>query len=293
MIAAEKVSLEEYYYKLYGMPKNDNEAVQKLTKTYQKLMKRSQLTPEVTQGIAEQYRILNNKNLPAFIWMMEAFHMLSKKSISKQTFPYAVGMLRQWAVNGFGYMPKPEDEEVFNYFLDVTRLAEASIESKKVLCKLMAEYGVVKLTRVIGEFKRDTIDISKVFVDILGEAIKNKFGVPMVVFDKSKSKVEFVTDDNFKVITEQPQAAAPITKLNAKRQYNRKGKDQIKSESKAVYDFILKNQKAQKLSDIIKATSCSIEWTDNPSRKMLTIMNNQKSIVRAGYGQYAIKSLHT
>lgn len=143
-------SLEEYYFQRYGEPVNDIEAQGILVKVYEELL--GAASPEVRGGIAEYFRIIQARQLPAFYWMMEAFHVLSKKVPAKRTFPYVVGMLRSWLKNGFGHIPSSEEDDVMHFFNEIIGF-EMSREAKQVIQTLLGTYGAVKCAIAIPEIR--------------------------------------------------------------------------------------------------------------------------------------------
>lgn len=169
--------LNDYYVKRYGKPKDDDEAVQMLCKIFKELMGYNFLTQEVQDGIAEYYKILKTRELPAFEWMIEAFHAASRKSPEKRNFPYVIGMLRTWMKYGFGHVPSQEEEDVIDYLEEVIR-QPVSPDARHIIQHLMGTYGAIKVTRMIAALDKGDIDISKVVAETIKEALQNKYGIP-------------------------------------------------------------------------------------------------------------------
>lgn len=148
------ISMSQYYTSKYGTPKDDNDAIYKLVSIYKDLFGDIP-TQEVKEGIGEYFRILTNRELPAYLWILESLHVTSKKDKSKRNFPYCVGMLRTWMKYGFGHIPNQEEEELAEYFHEVTGF-DVSFKARRVLQTLMGKYGLIKVTRMINELKDET-----------------------------------------------------------------------------------------------------------------------------------------
>lgn len=161
MTDAQITNMEEYYAKRYGVPENDKDAIEKLYNIYADLFKDTP-NSDIKEGIAEYYRILINRDLPAYTWLLEALHITSKKSTDKRNFSYIVGMLRTWMKHGFGYIPNQEEEEIVEYFEQVTG-HEVTPKSRKLLQNLMGRFGCVKVTIMINKLKNNE-DMSLLFM---------------------------------------------------------------------------------------------------------------------------------
>lgn len=166
-----KDNLTSTYASRYVKPSEDAAAITELGTVFEKLM--GYCTAEVRDGIGEYYRILKNRNLPAFEWILEAFHVTSKKEEHKRNFPYVVGMLRSWMKYGFGHIPSQEEDEVVSYFEEVVGEG-VSPQTRLVLQHLMGTYGAIKVTRMIGKMERDC-DLSLIMAQALKESLEAKF----------------------------------------------------------------------------------------------------------------------
>lgn len=149
MTEAQVIEINQYYEKRYGTPKNDQEALDTLARVYQELFKEDP-PQEIKDGIAEYYRLLQCRGLPAYSWILEALHVTSKKEDGKRNFSYAVGMLRMWMRYGFGHIPNQEEDDVVDYFEEVTG-QEVTIQARRVIQQLLGEYGCIKTTKAIAE----------------------------------------------------------------------------------------------------------------------------------------------
>lgn len=147
-------SMREYYEKQYGKPKNDNEAIETLVTIFKELMDIPVISQDNREGIAEYYRVIKQRDLPAYVWLLEAFHVASKKAPEKRNFNYIVGMIRQWLKWGFGHIPSQEEEEVIDYFEEVVG-EKISPKGRVVMQNLMGTYGAIKVARIIGKLERD------------------------------------------------------------------------------------------------------------------------------------------
>lgn len=168
------LSMSEYYFEKYGKPTDDNDAIYKLVTIYKELFGEIP-TQNVKDGISEYFRIIRNRELPAYLWILESLHVTSKKEKEKRNFPYCVGMLRTWMKYGFGHIPNQEEDEIISYFEEVTGF-EVSYKSRKVLQTLMGKYGLIKVTRMINGLKDET-DKSLLLMNQLQSMMYDKFDV--------------------------------------------------------------------------------------------------------------------
>lgn len=167
-------TLKEYYGKKYGTPKNGVEAIELLTSIFKDLMDMPELTLEVSEGIGEYFRILENRGLPGYEWMLEAFHVTAKKSYEKRNFNYVVGMLRQWMKWGFGHIPSQQEEDIVDYFEEVIS-EEVNPEARSVIHNLMGTFGAIKVTRMIGKIEKE-INLPYIKALLLKDLMEEKFG---------------------------------------------------------------------------------------------------------------------
>lgn len=164
-------NLTESYALRYKKPSDDAAAILELVHTFNKLMGYS--TADVKDGIGEYFRLLSNRQLPAFEWILEAIHVASKKDDHKRNFPYVVGMIRSWMKYGFGHIPSQEEEEVVSYFEEVTGV-EVLPQTRLVIQNLMGVYGAIKVTRMIAHLERNH-DISMLMAHVLKSSLEEKF----------------------------------------------------------------------------------------------------------------------
>jgi hypothetical protein len=183
-------SLKEHYDTLYGEePLTDKEVIERLDNVFHKVMHSANLS-DLKQRIAEQYRWLKSQGVPAYYWMLEAFHVTSKKKYGKRTFNYAVGMLRNWLRYGFGYMPTQEENELVEYLEEMIDM-ELSYESKRLLKQYMSHFGTIKVTRMIGTISKK--DISYAVTLLLGDLLQQKFSDTIVLNKKDITLLKTIT----------------------------------------------------------------------------------------------------
>lgn len=123
------------------------------------------------EALEEYYRLVQQKELDAFEWLVEALYVVSKKDNSKRNVPYLAGMIRKWLVYGFGYIPTKE-EEVLVGFIEQDFGVKMSYHSRTILQNLMATYGVIELTRAIS--KSDDLDVATFILQAIGERLEGK-----------------------------------------------------------------------------------------------------------------------
>lgn len=169
----EQELLPAYIEEQYGLPKTDEEAIYLLQEIFQEQLKKSFLTMSDKEAIAEQYNLLIARGLPAFSWMAQAIHMASKKEAQKQNFRYIVGMLRQWMKWGFGHIPNEEENELADYFEEVTTLP-ISPDARQVLKTLMGEYGGIRVARMMPRLQ-DSEDLSLFMAKALSNILQERY----------------------------------------------------------------------------------------------------------------------
>jgi len=175
------VSMNDYYAKKYGQPIDDNDAISKLVSAYKDLF--NEVPNQSTKdGIAEYYRLIKNRDLPAYLWIIESMHVTSKKEKDKRTFSYCIGMLRAWMKNGFGHIPNQEEDELVNYFEEITGF-EVTYNTRKILQSLMGNYGLIKVTRMMGEMTSN-LDLAKVIMSHLATTMEDKYSTSNTVANK-------------------------------------------------------------------------------------------------------------
>lgn len=166
-------SLPSYLEEKYGVPANDEEAVYFLQEIFKEQLKKSFLTMSDKEGLEEQYNLLMSRNLPAFKWIAEAIHIVSKKEEGKQNLRYIVGMMRHWMKWGYGHIPSEEEDELTDYFEEVTQL-EMSPQARSVMKTLMGEYGGIKIARMMPKLKEEE-DFSLILMQRLSLILNNKY----------------------------------------------------------------------------------------------------------------------
>jgi hypothetical protein len=165
-------SLADFYCERYGTPKSDMEALKILHQAYTDLI--GVPTPDVNEAIAEYYRLITARDLPAFYWLIESFHVVSKKDTGKQTMAYTIGILRSWLKFGFGHIPSSEEDDVLAYIQEKLGV-RLSQDAQKVVQSLLGNYGAVKCTIGVAELKEG--DYSYFVALTLKNVLENRFGV--------------------------------------------------------------------------------------------------------------------
>lgn len=164
-------TLREHYFNKYGKPTSSEEEISFLNIVYGKLV--GAVTADIREGISEYHEILTDRKLPALSWLFESFAEVNRKHMDKRNFGYIVGILRSWMKNGFKMQPNDEEEEIFDYFAQVTGVA-INFESKELIRQLIGTYGAVRVTRIIGGLGKDA-DLSLQFAKVLREKIEQRF----------------------------------------------------------------------------------------------------------------------
>lgn len=165
-------SMSLYYSEKYGMPKTDKDGINKLVSMYRELFEEIP-SQSIKEGIAEYYRNLSNRDLPAYLWIAEALHATSKKDVSKRSFQYCIGILRSWMKNGFGHIPNQEEDELVAYFEEMTGQC-VTPKARRILQNLMGQYGLIKVTRMMGGLKQE-LDLSTIYMSMLSESMNEKY----------------------------------------------------------------------------------------------------------------------
>ncbi|MDR4436205.1 hypothetical protein [Bacillus tequilensis] len=180
-------TMSVYYTEKYGTPTSPSDAISKLVAMYRDLFDEIP-KQEVKEGIAEYYRILCSRELDAYIWIAECLHVTAKKEKQKRTFAYCVGMLRSWMKNGFGHLPNQEEDELVDYFQEVTGF-EVKHQARSVIQNLMGKYGIIKVTRMIGNLENAS-DLGLVLMLHLKELMDNEYSTDVLSeSDKANSSM--------------------------------------------------------------------------------------------------------
>lgn len=165
--------LIQTYASKYETPKNDREAIESLIQVFKGILGNGGISSDVKDGIGEYFRILSNRHLPAFEWLLEAFHVASKKEDQKRNFPYVVGMIRYWMKYGFGHIPSQEEEEVVGFFEDTTG-TEVTPKTRMLIQNLMGTYGSIKVAIMIANLSGNQ-DLSMLMAKLLKESMETKY----------------------------------------------------------------------------------------------------------------------
>lgn len=178
-MASTTEGLRSTYFEIYGTPKDDADAIGTICDVFKERITNGTISMETKEGIGEYYRLLQERDLPAFEWIMEAVHVVSKKNPDKHTFAYIIGILRDWMKYGFGHMPSDEERELLDYFCEITGLQESDItlEAHRIMQKTMGEYGAMKMMRLMPVLKEEvSMDWSRVKAMALREKLEERFG---------------------------------------------------------------------------------------------------------------------
>lgn len=259
-------NLRDYYDKQYSIPSTDSEAIKIILEVYEKEM--GNITPAIKNGISEVYRELLGKGLPSYYWMLEAIHRTSKKKESKKSFPYIVGTLRNWSLYGFGNTLTNEEEEIYDYFTEITGL-KITPDSRLLLSSIMGTFGAFKLMRTLPELKN--IDLSVIVVEMLGRLMKEKYE------PKSEPvRLAIIETATTKQLPSAKQKKTPLSNDTNKA-------------IKEIVELLSKSEKPLRPTDIANHLS-EKGFTrfnqKNMTSNLLSFMNNEPKIVKIGIGQY-------
>lgn len=169
------MSVVAEYNKKYGEPKSEMMELQNLEEIFMSIMGFHFLHDDVIDGIKENHRVLSDRNLPAYEWMVEAMHITSKKGRDKRSFGYVVGILRSWMTKGFGYIPNQEEDDIAEIFNEVTGM-DMSESARHLLHTLMGRYGVIKITRAIAKMEREA-DFSLLLMSTIEDQMEDMYGM--------------------------------------------------------------------------------------------------------------------
>lgn len=244
-------SLETYYDERYNKPKNDHEALVVLWTVYKKEMKHFDAT--IKDGIAETYREMKSKGIPAFYWFLEAIHRTSKKKQIKHSYSYIVGMLRNWVLYGFGNTMTSEEEEVFTFFAEMADV-EMSNDARHAVSALMGKYGSFKLMRVMHQLA--AVDKGVLMADMLNRMMIERFGgvapaLPPSPSDFVSPAIEEVSSSSEVVSYKDEESQNEAIK--EKKKYHISTPAELKKKLNATIKF-LKDKKKQQV--LVKSVKC-------------------------------------
>lgn len=165
------------YNEKYGTPTSKEDELQYLVDIYKEIVTSSPITLEMKEAIAEQYYLMESKGLPAYLWLMEAFHSVSRKAAQKRNLNYCIGMIRYWEKWGFKQAPAFEEKQLMSIFEDVAKV-EMSLKARTVLQELMGIYGAISVTKAlvdIGHSNNSPFDEALIKINILKQYMGDKF----------------------------------------------------------------------------------------------------------------------
>lgn len=154
----------------YGTPESDTDAIYNIINSFDAMVKPSSVDDR--EALEEYYRIIMNRNLPAYQWIMEAIHVVSKKGDEKRNVNYIIGMLRSWLKNGFGNIPSTEQDEI-TAFIQETIGCHLSGDARQVLQGLLGTYGSNKIA--FNTHKLKGVDYSYVMMLSLRDILSKEY----------------------------------------------------------------------------------------------------------------------
>jgi len=264
-------NLFDYYNQKYPLPKNDVEAINTIIRVYQTEI--GDCNEKIGEGIGEIYRELLGKGQPAYYWFLEAIHRTSKKKEEKRSFGYIVGTLRNWSLYGFGNTLTGEEEEVYDFFMEVTG-TQLTSESRKFISHLMGTYGALKLMRSIAALRE--VDASLMYAELLRRVTAEKYNENLGL-GKPK-RINYIT----------PLNGLPNPNRSV-RKYNRSTGDELKQLIHHVEEY-LKTNGISTPTDIVNylnANGFNKFTQKNISSYLVTVMKKTNKVVKVTTGQYA------
>lgn len=103
-------------------------------------------------------------------WMHEAINVLSKKDADKQHTSYWVGIVRQWAMHGKGFMPSEEEDRITKH-IEAHLGSTLSAESRQELRRMITRYGVVSVL-IEANNVLDNLNPERILIEMM----KERFG---------------------------------------------------------------------------------------------------------------------
>lgn len=280
-----------HYDTMYGKPTDHLDAIDKINQAYNELMNDASSKSE--DGIAELYRELDGKNLPAYYWILEAIHRVSKKRIEKRNIRYLVGMVRNWSLYGFGNTSTSDEEEVFNYFRELSGV-DLNEYSRKILTSLMRRFGVIKTMRLMSYIQE--VDVSSYLAEVLALRMVKTY---MTEFFNDKESIEKVSSyfNIIKIPTENNEGIESnfinINETNGKLDYintsvkdngtNRKMNDITKLMMIYIEKFLQEGDEEKSIADIVDmlhGKGFPTATQQNISSRLNTIMKYNSHIIK-------------
>jgi hypothetical protein len=297
------INLRGHYDKKYNeIPKTDQEAISFLINVYSEEFRDRTPAQSVKDGIGEIYRELLGKGLPSYYWMLEAIHRTAKKRVEKRTFGYVVGTLRNWALYGFGNTLTDEEEELFDYFNEITG-ANITAESRKMITALLGRYGAIKLMRNLPDLRH--IDVSVYLVEILARGMMDKYdeALPPPVSNEPSRKdvtpinsVPALSDGKrTKPKDNSKDKSKDKVKVNNPDRPKRKGGIPLSEKSKLMIMFVEDFVREKGTARPVEIAKYLMEnGYDNVSQKnisshMVTVLRNSEHISKVGKGIFEYK----
>lgn len=202
-------SLKASYDKEFGVPTDDESAISTVVALYKREM--PDFVSDTRERIAENYREMLGKGLPAYYWFIEAIRRTSKKQqVEKKHLGYVIGALRRWSIYGFGATKNSEEEEIFEYFAELTNLS-MSHEARKSLAALLGRYGAIKVLRNMATLD---VDLSLLFMEHLGRKMFGRYEEDDIFLETAATSPP--------VIEVEAGASTTVPAERIKRKYTRK-----------------------------------------------------------------------
>ena len=278
-------NLRNHYDKIYDKPQSDSEAISLLCNVYSEEMKKT-INQEVKDGIGEYYRQLLGKGLPSYYWILEAIHRTAKKREEKRHFRYVVGTLKNWSLYGFGNTYTGEEEEIFDYFSEITNF-ELTHDSRKVISALMGRYGAFKVMRNMPSVSQ--VDVALILSEILANKMIDRYDKNNL---KELSTIESLPEGKTKEVSK-----VKTTKASSKKQDKNKKPTALRESTKLMILYVEEYLQSRKgyfspteIANFLIEKGYSNINPRNMTSNLTTIMKNSNHVVKVGTGKYQYKN---
>ncbi|MGG1263883.1 hypothetical protein [Brevibacillus laterosporus] len=173
MTNEELVLLKQTYDERHGLkPESDYDCIRKLHAIYASVMGIERMSQEEKDGIADYYRRIRQKGVPAYYWLIDAIYITSRKGEGKKKFEYLIGILKKWMKYGYGFVPSDEENEIVDYFEEIVG-EDLEDSHRYIMGELITGYGAVAVTRMIGSL--DHHSKSYAYLTLLRDLLESRY----------------------------------------------------------------------------------------------------------------------
>lgn len=288
MSPSELEALKKTYDERHGLkPSSDYDSIRKLHAAYCSVMAVETMTQEEKDGIGDYYRRIKQMGEPAYYWVLDAIYVTSRKGQAKRKFEYFIGILKTWMKYGYGYVPSSENEEIVEYFEETVE-EQLPDSLRHIISELMANFGAVQVTRMIGSLK--SYSKSHAYVLLLKELLHEKYADRCVAKHSRQLSAPQQTAATVEAL---PSIEVVEAKIDVKKQEvpktNKITSVQYVELAQAVVQYLSSKDTAVRVSEVHKIIDAyGVDKSRSRDWILRMIMKKEPSIIKTRYGYVAL-----